>query len=65
MANVGKIKQIIGPVVDVSFEGEGMYVPDAQGFLRPTGRLVGGHCLFDRGVSKWMNDRPYNSWGLG
>ncbi len=27
MANVGKIKQIIGPVVDVSFEAEGSVLP--------------------------------------
>lgn len=44
---------------------EGMYVPNAEGFLRPTGKLTGGHCLFDRGVSRWMNDRPQNSWGRG
>ncbi len=28
MANVGKIKQIIGPVVDVSFEAEGAVLPE-------------------------------------
>ena len=36
MANVGKIKQIIGPVVDVSFEGEGMYVPEMLTALEVT-----------------------------
>jgi F-type H+-transporting ATPase subunit beta len=36
MANVGKIKQIIGPVVDVSFEGEGMYVPEMLAALEVT-----------------------------
>ena len=28
MANVGKIKQVIGPVVDVSFEDEGSVIPE-------------------------------------
>jgi F-type H+-transporting ATPase subunit beta len=28
MPNIGKIKQIIGPVVDVSFEGEGIKLPE-------------------------------------
>ena len=28
MANIGKIKQIIGPVIDVSFAGEGNALPD-------------------------------------
>ncbi|MEZ4900113.1 MAG: hypothetical protein R2806_24960, partial [Saprospiraceae bacterium] len=28
MANIGKVKQIIGPVVDVSFEGENSRLPE-------------------------------------
>lgn len=28
MANIGKISQIIGPVVDVSFEGESASLPE-------------------------------------
>ncbi|GAA5222368.1 F0F1 ATP synthase subunit beta [Membranihabitans marinus] len=28
MANIGKVKQVIGPVVDVSFQGEGSTTPD-------------------------------------
>ena len=28
MANIGKVKQIIGPVVDVSFDGEGSTLPE-------------------------------------
>ncbi|MCL4107156.1 UNVERIFIED_CONTAM: hypothetical protein GTU68_032971 [Idotea baltica] len=28
MANIGKVNQIIGPVVDVSFEGEGSAIPE-------------------------------------
>ena len=27
MANTGKVAQVIGPVVDVSFEGEGAKLP--------------------------------------
>ena len=27
MANIGRVKQVIGPVVDVSFEGEGNKLP--------------------------------------
>ncbi len=28
MANIGKVRQIIGPVVDVSFDGEGSFLPE-------------------------------------
>jgi len=27
MANIGKVKQVIGPVVDVDFSGEGSSLP--------------------------------------
>ena len=43
MANIGKITQIIGPVVDVSFEAEGATLPnilDALEIERPGGALV-------------------------
>jgi F-type H+-transporting ATPase subunit beta len=33
MSNIGKIKQIIGPVVDVSFEGEGASLPQILNVL--------------------------------
>lgn len=36
MANVGKINQIIGPVVDVSFEGENSFVPRIMNALEVT-----------------------------
>jgi F-type H+-transporting ATPase subunit beta len=36
MANVGKIKQIIGPVVDVSFSGEGSKLPEILNSLEVT-----------------------------
>jgi F-type H+-transporting ATPase subunit beta len=43
MANIGKITQVIGPVVDVSFEGEGVKLPrilDALEITRPNGQKV-------------------------
>ncbi len=43
MANIGKITQVIGPVVDVSFEAEGSNVPDILGALtvkRPDGHEI-------------------------
>ena len=36
MSNVGKIKQIIGPIVDVSFEGEGIQLPKILNALKIT-----------------------------
>ena len=43
MANIGKISQIIGPVVDVSFEGEAASLPailDALSVTKPNGQKV-------------------------
>ncbi|MGR3811403.1 F0F1 ATP synthase subunit beta [Jiulongibacter sp. NS-SX5] len=43
MANIGKISQVIGPVVDVSFEGEGSQIPailDALSVVKPNGQKV-------------------------
>ena len=43
MANIGKISQIIGPVVDISFEGEGSQIPeilDALSVVKPNGSKV-------------------------
>lgn len=42
----------------------GMRTPDSDGFIHPTGPLVGGHCILTRGVDL-LNERfrlP-NSWG--
>jgi len=36
MANVGKVKQIIGPVVDVSFEAAGSKLPQILSALEVT-----------------------------
>src|SRR6478735_8029935 len=43
MANIGKITQVIGPVVDVSFEGEGVRLPrilDAIEITMPNGQRI-------------------------
>jgi F-type H+-transporting ATPase subunit beta len=47
MANIGKITQVIGPVVDVSFEGEGSKLPqilDALEVIKEDGTLVVLEC---------------------
>jgi F-type H+-transporting ATPase subunit beta len=47
MANIGKITQVIGPVVDVSFEGEGAKLPnilDALTLRKADGTLVVLEC---------------------
>ncbi len=43
MANIGQIKQIIGPVIDVSFSGEGAELPEILNALeikRPNGDIL-------------------------
>lgn len=42
---------------------EGCYRPDEGGFIRPTGRRVGGHALLARGISVYGSVRLQNSWG--
>jgi len=47
MANIGKIIQVIGPVVDVSFEAEGSTIPsilDALNVTRPDGQIIVLEC---------------------
>ena len=47
MANIGKISQIIGPVVDVSFEGSDSEIPpilDALSVTKPNGQKVVLEC---------------------
>lgn len=44
---------------------EGCYRTDSRGFIRPTGRKVGGHAILDYGVSRWLTGYLKNSWGLG
>lgn len=55
-----------GPVILGLNWYEGMFEPDAKNYIRPTGELLGGHCIMARGVSthyKRVNLR--NSWGKG
>jgi F-type H+-transporting ATPase subunit beta len=43
MANIGKVKQVIGPVVDVDFSGEGNNLPailNALEITRPSGEVI-------------------------
>jgi F-type H+/Na+-transporting ATPase subunit beta len=43
MANIGQVKQVIGPVVDVSFSGEGSKLPEILSALeikRPNGEIL-------------------------
>ena len=43
MANIGHVKQVIGPVVDVSFSGEGSHLPEiltALEIQRPNGEVL-------------------------
>ena len=43
MANIGQVKQVIGPVVDVSFSGEGAKLPEILNALeikRPSGEIL-------------------------
>ena len=47
MANIGKITQVIGPVVDVSFDAEGAKLPnilDALEVTRPDGQKIVLEC---------------------
>lgn len=53
-----------GPVVLGLNWYEGMWDTDSQGFIAPTGELVGGHCLLARGVAvKRQYVTLHNSWG--
>lgn len=45
---------------------QGMFRPDSDGYLRPTGRLMGGHAILCHAVS--VRERYFwlwNSWGRG
>lgn len=42
---------------------EGCCRADAKGFVRPTGRCVGGHALLGHGISVHGSVRLQNSWG--
>jgi hypothetical protein len=42
---------------------EGMYRIDSRGFVRPTGRYVDGHAIWDRAITAWRSAIWFNSWG--
>jgi hypothetical protein len=42
---------------------EGMYRTDSRGFTTPTGRHVGGHAIWDRGITEWRSGVWLNCWG--
>ena len=46
MANVGRVKQVIGPVVDVSFSGEGVVLPEIYNALE-IDRETGGKLVLE------------------
>lgn len=53
-----------GPVVMASNWYRGMYAPNAAGYLRPEGDIVGGHCYLLSSVSaSYRRVTVWNSWG--
>lgn len=45
---------------------ESMYYPDSKGFIKPEGRLMGGHCILGRAISVRKDKEKVtlrNSWG--
>lgn len=45
---------------------EGMFTPDAEGYIHPTGELAGGHCVIGNVVQvRQKRIRIHNSWGPG
>lgn len=58
-----------GPVVMGTYWYEGMFEPDANGFIHPTGNIMGGHCWDVTRVAIQLPTRPVgyftmvNSWG--
>lgn len=54
----------IGPVVIGINWYDGMFNPDENGFLNPTGNLAGGHCTLLKGVNAEEDYYVlHNSWG--
>lgn len=55
-----------GPAVMGTNWYEGMMTPDANGFLHPTGAVLGGHCYIVYSYSIKRNSYSvWNSWGTG
>lgn len=67
MANIGKITQVIGPVVDVSFDAEGAKLPnilDALEITRPNGQIVVLECQQHLGEERVRTIAMDSSEGL-
>lgn len=54
-----------GPAVMGTYWYNDMFTPDAQGYLRPTGGIAGGHCYLVHGYNLKMGYKVWNSWGTG
>lgn len=55
-----------GPAVLGTYWWEGMWEPDANGYIWPTGNIVGGHAILIRGVNVTQGYYLlHNSWGPG
>lgn len=55
-----------GPAVLGTWWYSGMDIPDAEGYLRPTGAIRGGHAYLAYGYSiKKPGYKIWNSWGTG
>lgn len=53
-----------GPAVAGVNWWTGMFTPDAEGFIRPTGQVAGGHAILVRGVNvRRRTITLRNSWG--
>jgi hypothetical protein len=56
----------LGPVVIGIPWYTGMFVPDADGLIKPTGWQAGGHAILVKGINiKTGLVRLHNSWGTG
>lgn len=64
VATVERALLDLGPVVVGTDWFEGMFTPDEDGFVHPTGAWVGGHAYLLNGVNvKERKVRAKNSWG--
>ena len=59
----------LGPVIIGVDWYEGMFKPDKRGYIKPTGRKMGGHCCLVIGITVTRGPKGsgyytiYNSWG--
>lgn len=55
-----------GPAIVGSYWHESMFTPDAKGFIKPTGRIAGGHCYLVNKIDLAEGCvHIHNSWGTG